>query len=135
MSLEKAIKHGKEKRERYYGSKAFDAACRPHGTCPYCSKGRQHKHRKAMLKASKDHKGRFRHLNQEFIGLTEGEEIPPFFDYEMIVQETCNCGNKAWEPGDLMIAEGYPPMRVNYCTKCRAVQMKVRKHGKANKTH
>lgn len=133
MSLEKAIKYGKERRKKYYDSRSFDASCRAHGRCPYCANGRQHKHKKNMLKASKDHQGRFRHLNSCAISLTEGEEIPPFYDFEMVTKEVCDCGNKEWEPGDLMIAEGYPPMRVNYCTNCRAVQMKVRKNAEVHK--
>jgi len=36
MSLDKAIRYGKEKRKRYYGSKAFDCSCRNHGTCKWC---------------------------------------------------------------------------------------------------
>ena len=45
MALDKAIKHGKEKRKPYYGSKAFDATCRNHGSCPWCEKNRKHKFR------------------------------------------------------------------------------------------
>ena len=32
MSLDKAIKHKKEKRKEYRGDKAIDAACRNHGS-------------------------------------------------------------------------------------------------------
>lgn len=32
MSLDKAIQHGKEHRERYYGCKSFDKTCRNHGS-------------------------------------------------------------------------------------------------------
>lgn len=46
MSLDKAIAHGKEKRKPYIGSKAVDRSCRSHGDCPYCSTGRQHKHKR-----------------------------------------------------------------------------------------
>jgi hypothetical protein len=53
MSLEKAIKHGKEKRKGYYGSQAFDHSCRPHGSCPYCENNRLFSDKKARLKASK----------------------------------------------------------------------------------
>jgi hypothetical protein len=42
MSLDKAIKHKKEKRKPYRGCKRFDRTCRNHGACPYCSEGRQH---------------------------------------------------------------------------------------------
>jgi len=40
MSLYKAIKHGKEKRQHYRHSKSFDKSCRNHGGCPYCENGR-----------------------------------------------------------------------------------------------
>jgi hypothetical protein len=43
MSLDKAIKHGKEKRKPYRGSKAIDATCRNHGSCTYCRDNRTHK--------------------------------------------------------------------------------------------
>lgn len=46
MSMEKAIQHGKEKRHPYYGSKRFDASCRPHGTCGFCLGNRMHSDRK-----------------------------------------------------------------------------------------
>lgn len=40
MSLDKAIKHGKEKRKLYTGVKAKDKTCRNHGSCPRCKKNR-----------------------------------------------------------------------------------------------
>lgn len=43
MSLDKGIKHGKEKRKPYYGSKAVDPACRNHKSCVWCRRGRLHK--------------------------------------------------------------------------------------------
>lgn len=46
MSLDKAIQYGKEKRKPYYGAKRVDRTCRNHGSCPYCARGRQHKHRR-----------------------------------------------------------------------------------------
>ena len=49
MSLDKAIKSGKEHRKPYYKSERFDATCRPHGNCPYCKSNRLHKHRKKLL--------------------------------------------------------------------------------------
>lgn len=45
MSLDKAIKHGKEKRKPYTGIKAIDATCRNHGSCPWCEGNRRHKMR------------------------------------------------------------------------------------------
>lgn len=47
MSLDKSIKHGKEHREEYRGSKSFDLTCRPHGggrkayPCPWCERARR----------------------------------------------------------------------------------------------
>lgn len=54
MSLDKAIKHGKEKRKPYYGSKAIDCSCRNHGTCEWCLSNRtiqQQKVKEAMKQA------------------------------------------------------------------------------------
>ena len=48
MSLDKAIKHGKEKRKQYYRSKRFDKTCRPNGSCPWCRKNRLHKFKRQM---------------------------------------------------------------------------------------
>ena len=45
MSLDKAIKYGKEKRRPYTGSKTIDYSCRNHGSCPYCKENRLHKFR------------------------------------------------------------------------------------------
>jgi hypothetical protein len=36
VSLDKAIKHGKEHRKPYFRSGRFDRTCRPGGSCPYC---------------------------------------------------------------------------------------------------
>lgn len=53
MSLEKAIKHGKEKRKNYYGSQAFDHSCRPHGRCSYCENNRKFSDQVNRMKADK----------------------------------------------------------------------------------
>ena len=45
MGLDKAIAHGKEHRKPYRGSKAIDATCRNHGSCPWCEENRKHKFR------------------------------------------------------------------------------------------
>lgn len=46
MSLDKAIKHGKEKRKPYRGAKAVDSTCRNHGSCGWCKENRLHKFKK-----------------------------------------------------------------------------------------
>lgn len=46
MSLDKAIRHGKEKRKPYRGSKAVDRTCRNHGSCRWCTGNRLHKHKR-----------------------------------------------------------------------------------------
>lgn len=40
MSLDKAIKYGKEKRKQYEGGKAFFKSCRNHGDCKRCKNDR-----------------------------------------------------------------------------------------------
>lgn len=40
MSLDKAIKSGKEHRKNYFGSKRFDRSCRNHGNCGFCENNR-----------------------------------------------------------------------------------------------
>lgn len=45
MSLDKAIKYGKEKRKPYRGSKVYYSSCRNHGGCPWCRENRLHKFR------------------------------------------------------------------------------------------
>lgn len=49
MSLNKAIKYGKEHRKEYRGAKAIDKSCRNNGGCPYCEEGRKHKYKKQEL--------------------------------------------------------------------------------------
>jgi len=43
MTLDKAIKSGKEKRKPYKGAKAGDPSCRNHKRCPYCRKNRAYR--------------------------------------------------------------------------------------------
>lgn len=50
MGLDKAIKHGKEKRKPYRGSKAIDCTCRNHGSCEWCRGNRLHKFKKSLDK-------------------------------------------------------------------------------------
>lgn len=40
MSLDKAIKHGKERRKAFRGAKAVCTSCRNHGSCDYCKRNR-----------------------------------------------------------------------------------------------
>ena len=53
MSLDKAIKHGKEHRKQYRGSKAIDRTCCNHGSCEVCKGNRTYSARKreAAMKA------------------------------------------------------------------------------------
>ena len=54
MSLDKAIKYGKEKRKQYYKyCKLVDPSCRNHGGCPWCEGNRSYNTRK-RLASSKD---------------------------------------------------------------------------------
>lgn len=51
MSLDQAIKHGKEHRKPYHGSKAVDVWCRNHNYCWVCRKNRLHKSLVEQIKA------------------------------------------------------------------------------------
>jgi len=48
MSLDKAIKSGKEKRNPFRRSKAFDKTCRCHGGCPWCVSDKLYQHNKEL---------------------------------------------------------------------------------------
>jgi hypothetical protein len=50
MSHDKAIAHGKEHRQPYRKSRAFDPACRE-GRCPYCQGNKLHPARTRDLRA------------------------------------------------------------------------------------
>lgn len=50
MSLEQAIKHGKEKRKPYRGAKAADGWCKNHGICWICRRNRLHKRMVEQIK-------------------------------------------------------------------------------------
>lgn len=54
MTLEKAIRHGKEKRKPYYDSRAIDPTCRNNKGCPCCKSNRTHADRKRKLAAEED---------------------------------------------------------------------------------
>jgi hypothetical protein len=83
MSLEKAVKHGKEKRRGYYGSQAFDHSCRPHGSCPYCESNRTFSDKKARLKA------KMKEQIDEYIDLRIGAGDPTdaMMDHEEFIAE------------------------------------------------
>ena len=49
MSLDKAIKYGKEKRKPYRKAKAVDKSCRNHGSCKWCKDNRTYKSRKREI--------------------------------------------------------------------------------------
>ena len=51
MSLDKAIKYGKEKRQPYRRAKAIDPWCRNHGNCRWCEESRLHKNKKRDISA------------------------------------------------------------------------------------
>lgn len=57
MSLDKAIRYGKEKRKPYYRAKSVSKSCRNHGGCPFCETGRLHKNKKRELMWKDDYNG------------------------------------------------------------------------------
>lgn len=56
MSLDKAIKYGKEKRKPYRGSKAVSCGCRNHGSCDYCRNNRTINLKKVIQNGNADFK-------------------------------------------------------------------------------
>ena len=57
MSLDQAIKHGKEHRKPYHGSKAVDAWCRNHNRCWICRKNRLHRKLVEQIKVKDELEG------------------------------------------------------------------------------
>lgn len=50
MSLDKAIRYGKEHRRPYRGAKSVDVYCRNHGGCPHCYGNRMNKNVKREIR-------------------------------------------------------------------------------------
>lgn len=48
MSLDKGVEHGKEKRRKFKGAKAWDCSCRNHGDCSWCEGTRTHNTKRRM---------------------------------------------------------------------------------------
>lgn len=48
VSLDKAIKHGKEHRKPYRGAKRHFIECRNHGACDYCRDARLHSRKRKL---------------------------------------------------------------------------------------
>ncbi len=74
MSLEQAIKHGKEYRKPYYKSGRFDRTCRPNGSCGYCKGNRFHSNLKNAINAEEtrydfDKRNILREIRSKIIGL------------------------------------------------------------------
>lgn len=57
--LDKAIRHGKEHRAPYRGSKAIDRSCRNHGDCPCCKGNRLYSSKKRIEAATDKEKNFF----------------------------------------------------------------------------
>lgn len=57
--LDKAIRHGKEHRAPYRGSKVIDRSCRNHGDCPYCKGNRLYSSKKRIEAATDKEKNFF----------------------------------------------------------------------------
>lgn len=57
--LDKAIKHGKERRKPYKGAKSVSGSCRNHGGCPHCENNRVYKNTKNLQSAiQKEHEAK-----------------------------------------------------------------------------
>lgn len=54
MSLDKAIKHNKEKRKPYLDSRRFDYSCRNHGSCAWCEHTRTFERKRKAFSAQNE---------------------------------------------------------------------------------
>lgn len=72
MSLNRAIKSGKEHRKQYTGAKAADINCRNHGSCKWCHKNRIHKNEKRKL-AAEQSQDDFIRLNEHLAEVNDGK--------------------------------------------------------------
>lgn len=52
MSMDKAIKSGKEHRKQFRGAKAYDRTCRNHGSDDWSKNNRLYKYKKTLNKAN-----------------------------------------------------------------------------------
>lgn len=71
MSLDQAIKHGKEHRKKYRHAKAVDTSCRNHGDCPHCKSDRTIQKQKMQQKAKDAIAEYFQNHNQKNINRKE----------------------------------------------------------------
>ena len=71
MSLDKAIKSGKEHRKPYTCSKSFDHTCRNHGSCDWCKENRLIKSIRAKKKSAAKLKDYQEELSDEEIQVSK----------------------------------------------------------------
>jgi hypothetical protein len=65
MSLNKAIKYGKEKRKPRYKSKTIDTTCCNHNSCRHCESNKRHKYYKAEYSADEQLKEYHNELTED----------------------------------------------------------------------
>ena len=97
MSLDKAIKYGKEHRKPYKGSKVYFGSCRNHGTCSFCQGNRLHKFRDKHPETMEEA------IDEITVVLRErctscGNQLFKVQKQEDFITYTCTfCGLKIWE--------------------------------------
>jgi len=102
MSLDKAIKYGKEKRVQYRRSLVFDRSCRNHGNCAYCKSNRTIQSRRE--------KDRLHGQEDEYFcwfNLPDGNDFfcPACDKLDYFCR---NCSNEmVWESGKLITIEAW----------------------------
>jgi hypothetical protein len=57
MAFDNEYLNRKDRRQPYRGSKAMDASCRNHGSCPYCENNRKHADERRELEAREQIEG------------------------------------------------------------------------------
>lgn len=100
MSLDKAIKSGKEHRKPYRKAKAVDTTCRNHGSCIYCQGNRQYKNKKKIAKEKSKAKTCFDCTNFTPLG-EDGVHICIAEEPRIITEEYVPTDNWYWCNGSL----------------------------------
>ena len=85
MTLDKAIRHGKERRRPYRRAQAVDRTCRNHGSCPRCRGNRLYNRRRAEAAA--------RHAALETQTMTDlSPALPDPLQWSAVIEEAVGDG-------------------------------------------
>lgn len=92
MSLNKAIKYGKEHRKEYTGAKRVSPSCRNHKGCKWCEDNRTYHNRKQIQKTLVDVDEELVPLLNNWFPTEEGEEmVVPSEEHKRLMNKFDKC--------------------------------------------